>query len=192
MPSVNKKVESLATTVKDLATLKELKKFTTLQVEREAILFFVKVFGSVTWASFDRYKRSFEDCALGFTRSLLFVRNAWLVVALLVASYFVVDKEKVVLVVGEVFVRFQGGGLCIVDFEEVLFLILLVDYVSSAYLTFVADELIGRIIWTPFSYSLCVGFEWRHSSFGLGSNHHQVFVFVLSRFGKYPPSCPPF
>ena len=142
MPSVNKKVESLTTTVDDFAKLQTGKRFTNLQVEREAILFFVKVFGSVTWASFDRYKRSFEDCALGFTRSLLFVRNAWLVVALLIASYFVVDKEKVVLVVGEVFVRFQGGGLCIVDFEEVLFLILLVDYVSSAYLTFVADDLV--------------------------------------------------
>ena len=42
-------------------------------------------------------------------------------------------------------------------------------------------------------------FEWHHSSLslflcylGLGSTPHPFFVFVLSGFGKYPPSCPPF
>ena len=106
----------------------------------------MKVFGSVTPASFDSRrlwfsgsKRSFEDCDVVFSRSLFGVKNAWLVVALRVASCFVVHKEEVevALVVGEVFVRFQSGGLCIVDFVEILFVILLgyylVDFVLDAY-----------------------------------------------------------
>ena len=131
----------LTTTVEDFATLRTQQKFTNLQVEQEAFIFFVKVFGSVTPASFDSRglwfsgsKRSFEDCDVVLSRSLFGVKNAWLEVASRVASCFVVRKEEVEvdLDVGEVFVRFQSGILCIVVFVEILLVILLVDFVLVA------------------------------------------------------------